>query len=906
MKKILVHTSFIGKSGYNNHARSFFTELSKRVPLKIRNYSIGDTWTGYSDEPHNNEEYFDDSLKELLILQTLHNSDGSRSDFPIYGYKNDYDADIHIVLNEVNHYYFYDDYKGYKIAYNVWESTEYPQDFFNRLFYFNEVWVPSQWQKENLIKQGYPENRIYVVPEGVDGKIFNPKNNIENDIFTFLLFGRWEYRKSTTEIIETFSKTFDKNESVKLIISADNPYSSDGTSSAKEKIKKLNINTDNIEIIDFPSRDEYVEYLRNGNVFVSCSRGEGWNLPLMEAMACGIPSIYTNWGAQLQYTDNSGIPVNVLHEVSAKNQNSYFVGNYIEPDFDDLSLKMRNVYENYDEYRKKALIYSEKLLNDYNWGKIVDDMIERVSTDKFVFITTGNLEYMSVIEGLVKSLNEFSKVKIIVYGVNCDIPFEYPNLIKKTINPPKHSIYDKWYWKQYACIESLKENYDYFIWIDGDTIVNANIDNVVNYFNMVENYPISDIHHNEEFFGTYQLSEIKYSQLFNEHLSEYMNVKKQRPYMHICFFIYNKKCEWWFNEILDVYKKTELDEYKKYLLWNDEGIDNVLRWKYGFTKHLPLSNFDTSSYEGLDGYSDKTLDYFYTFFNKDGPHNFNNIYNLQLIPKNKQDILYFHGNKDRNNSEKMIEYLKLIKSGIINSKYFFTEKNKLKNLGEIDNVQGSTLSIADKYGWDYAIYHEIYNLRDYYNNREKRINEGDIVVDLGANIGIFSRWAYSEGAGKIISFEPNKRYYELLKLNTSNNIITFNAAVSNQIGTIKIFDSSHLGGSNIFGTSDDNEGYEVRTYTLDYLFESNLIDKIDFLKIDVEGAEHLVFDGISDNNLLKVGTIAMEYHNSHFNYDETLRDNLILRLNRLGFNSYLLFLGNNNALQMIYFKKWVH
>jgi hypothetical protein len=47
----------------------------------------------------------------------------------------------------------------------------------------------------------------------------------------------------------------------------------------------------------------------------------------------------------------------------------------------------------------------------------------------------------------------------------------------------------------------------------------------------------------------------------------------------------------------------------------------------------------------------------------------------------------------------------------------------------------------------------------------------------------------------------------------------------------------------------------------------------------------------------------MEYHHSHFDFDDDLRNNFIKKMNGLGFNSYLLFMGHNNALQMIYFWK---
>jgi FkbM family methyltransferase len=101
--------------------------------------------------------------------------------------------------------------------------------------------------------------------------------------------------------------------------------------------------------------------------------------------------------------------------------------------------------------------------------------------------------------------------------------------------------------------------------------------------------------------------------------------------------------------------------------------------------------------------------------------------------------------------------------------------------------------------------------------------------------------------------------------------------------------------------SENAKKYKVRTYTLNHLFESGLVEQIDFLKVDIEGAEHLAFGGISDENLMKVKNIAMEYHHGHFNYDEELRNNFITKMNNLGFNSYMMFMGNNNELQMIYF-----
>jgi FkbM family methyltransferase len=395
-------------------------------------------------------------------------------------------------------------------------------------------------------------------------------------------------------------------------------------------------------------------------------------------------------------------------------------------------------------------------------------------------------------------------------------------------------------------------------------------------------------------------------QLFNEELAKRWGIEKQQPYMHVCFFIYNEESRAFFNGIITSYEmlmETYPEDYKKLFLWNDEGIDNAIRWKQGFTNHLPLSNFDTSSYDGDEGFIDKTMHQFLKFWNEEGPQNFDRIFGYQAIPKDKNQIIYFHGNKNAEISDRMIEFIKMKRdNSFYQSEYFYTDIYKLENLGDIKGYEGGTIEVADKFGWFRAIYHEIFNLLDYYKNREINIKEGDVIVDLGGNVGIFNRWAYSQGASKVISFEPDKRYFKLLSLNADPRSILFNAAVADTIGEFTLYQSDHLGGSTLLGDGDGVK-YPVRTYTLNYLFETGLIDHIDFLKVDIEGAELHAFAGISDDNLMKVKNISMEYHHGHLEHNEELRNNLINRMNKLGFNSYVLFMGGNNELQMIYFTR---
>ncbi len=926
MPNIKAHTSIIGDTGYNCHSRNFFKALNKIYPVQVRNWTIGSTWKGHSDEPHNDEYYMDAELREMLTWQTLGTPDGHK-DFPIYGkYPYSGEPDVHIVLNDNIHPYFSEDIPHPSIAYNVWETTLQPEGFFQKLKNFDQVWVPSEWQKECTIKQGISEKKVRVVPEGVDGSMYFPISrevSLPTDRpFRFLVVGRWEYRKSTREIISAFINTFFEDENVELILNVSNPFATDGLTTTEQRLEKFGLIHSKIKVVNHLSKEDYVDLIRTCDVFVSCARSEGWNLPLIEAMASGIPSIYSNWGAQLQFAAGKGIPVEIIGEVPAaveneESWNSTTPGNFAEPNFNDLCDKFRDAYENFIHHKEKALTDSDEIRKEFTWEKAaeiakvhIDELLIKSNgnSNDFAWVTCGNLNYMPVIQALAESLLEFSTRKLIVYGIDCEVPFDLPNVISKRLDIPYHSQHDRWYWKQHACLASFSEEFEKFIWIDGDVVVNYNIDEISKYFTKLTNYPIPDIHLQEDFIGYYSnLDGSRGSQRFNENICAKYEVKRIFPFSHICLYLYDRECDWFFDEILEVYENTSLEEYPRLLGWNDEGIDNLLRSKYRLTETLPVSNFDVSSYDGnIMGKNNRTMEHFISFWRDEGPKNFGQLYGWQMVPEDKSNTLYFHGNKNIDFAKFMLEYIKMQRDkSFHDSEYFFVGKNEVKNLGSIKEVHGGTLEIARKYGWDYAIYHEIYNLKDYEMAESNiKVHPGDIVVDLGGNIGIFTRYAYHMGASKIITFEPDRRYFEVLKQNAPKNAILFNAAISNSLGTMTLTESEHLGGSNLWhGVDPLATQYPVNTYTLDYIISSGLVDHIDFLKVDIEGSEIIALQGISDHNLSKIRNVVVEYHHEHLKYDESLRHTFISRLNRLGFNSHILFCGSDKALQLIYFWK---
>ena len=140
---------------------------------------------------------------------------------------------------------------------------------------------------------------------------------------------------------------------------------------------------------------------------------------------------------------------------------------------------------------------------------------------------------------------------------------------------------------------------------------------------------------------------------------------------------------------------------------------------------------------------------------------------------------------------------------------------------------------------------------------EEKIKVGSIVVDVGANIGLHTlNMARIVGnTGQVFAFEPDPSNFEILeenvKINNYQNIILEEKAVGDKHGRVTLYQSDHPGNHRLFPQTKQAKGeVEVELTSLDkYFIDSNLAEKISFIKIDVEGLEFSVLNGMK--NILK-------------------------------------------------------
>jgi FkbM family methyltransferase len=153
-------------------------------------------------------------------------------------------------------------------------------------------------------------------------------------------------------------------------------------------------------------------------------------------------------------------------------------------------------------------------------------------------------------------------------------------------------------------------------------------------------------------------------------------------------------------------------------------------------------------------------------------------------------------------------------------------------------------------------YSEIFIYNEYSRLPEYNVHNGDIVLDVGAFVGLYTL-SVADKASFIIAIEPNIASYTFLinniKLNKLHSkVMTFNVALGDFEGRTMLYIEDWLAGSStLFNSWHKDYGHSlsipVRVTTLDNLLKSLGIDRIDMAKIDVEGAELMVLRGAMES-----------------------------------------------------------
>lgn len=286
---------------------------------------------------------------------------------------------------------------GYRIIYTMMETNTIHRDMIALMNeQFDECWVPTNWNYETFYSSGL-RIQCLVMPLGVDPGIYSPsvkpalpkamlmtgKNGGRYEQpsgFLFISVFQPTFRKGYDVLIKTFEETFKNDPEAGLILGSTAyslPHDEFPWKSMRSRIWALNST--------YTERQLATIY-KACKVYVSTSRGEGWNMPLGEAAAVGLPVI---------------VPRTSVHPELVPEGSGYFFdkdsdrvfpeGRFLSPYFDgiafpdygpksrkQLSELMLHVKKNYREALEKAQKLRAHMVSKYTWSITARKVADRI------------------------------------------------------------------------------------------------------------------------------------------------------------------------------------------------------------------------------------------------------------------------------------------------------------------------------------------------------------------------------------------------------------------------------------------------------------------------------------------------------------------------------------------------
>lgn len=267
--------------------------------------------------------------------------------------------------------------RGKFIGMPIFELDGFSKIETHHLSQLDHIVVNSQWAKK-VVEENIASVSCGVVPLGVDTDIFSPTNKNTSDKSIFLNVGKMEYRKGHDVLIECFNKAFEPTDNAELWLLWENRFPNCNQDYWNGLVKS---SKNTIRII--PRRntaEEVAEIMNMSTCGIFLSRAEGYNLPLLEMMACGRPTIATDYSGHTQYSTMENADLIEISEYEPAKDNEWpaFDGSFnwakiTDENKDEIIQKMR---DNHNDRRFNTA--GIKTANELTWNKVTERLINEL------------------------------------------------------------------------------------------------------------------------------------------------------------------------------------------------------------------------------------------------------------------------------------------------------------------------------------------------------------------------------------------------------------------------------------------------------------------------------------------------------------------------------------------------
>lgn len=284
-------------------------------------------------------------------------------------------------------------HNGPVILMQPWEFLRAPAEWVDQVNGNNvaELWVNSHFTRNSFILSGARPEKVHVLPLGFDATVFSKEGSRavvgEPDEFKFLFTGGTIERKGVDMVMRAFLAEFRREEPVRLVVKdtgSKHVYLHNNQQSAIRQVAD-DPRAPRVTCLDEDlAPNDLAALMRACDCIVQPYRAEGFCLPVLEGMACGLAPIVTYGGATDDLVLHSSGWKIASHRVqipqlqgleSAEDQG------WLEPDMDDLRKTLRDAYENRDAVSQMGK-NAAQLAQLWSWEKVAPLYADRIAKVK--------------------------------------------------------------------------------------------------------------------------------------------------------------------------------------------------------------------------------------------------------------------------------------------------------------------------------------------------------------------------------------------------------------------------------------------------------------------------------------------------------------------------------------------
>jgi glycosyltransferase involved in cell wall biosynthesis len=282
-----------------------------------------------------------------------------------------------------------DFYGRCRIGRAAFGTDRIPDGWAERCNAIDEIWVPSDFNRETLASSGVETQKIRVLHTGVDARHFRPglppRDIPHKRGFNFLSTTDLRRQCGTDVLLRAYLQEFTPDDDVALLlrISSHKGSSTDPqaelTFFIETELKTRIERTPTIILLDAPlSHADAARLYTSTNAYVLPSRGEAWGRGCLEALAAGLPVIATNWGTVSEFlTDGNSFPIAVEGIVPASCEDELVAGHrWAEPSVDHLRQRMREVFSNSSDVQTRAAQGRREVVEHWDWAVVMPEWVQ--------------------------------------------------------------------------------------------------------------------------------------------------------------------------------------------------------------------------------------------------------------------------------------------------------------------------------------------------------------------------------------------------------------------------------------------------------------------------------------------------------------------------------------------------